>query len=50
MTKWKRIIIPIHVDGNHWVVAVIDFENQRIDIYDSLGGQRGQELQVRISY
>jgi len=32
------IIVPIHVHGNHWTLAVINFKERRFEYYDSLRG------------
>jgi len=34
---YHKLIIPVHVPG-HWVLAVINFRDKRIEYYDSLGG------------
>jgi len=34
---YDKLIIPVHVPG-HWVLAVINFHDNRIEFYDSLGG------------
>ncbi|TFY83206.1 hypothetical protein EWM64_g810 [Hericium alpestre] len=34
---WKQILIPVHLPSEiHWVLAVVDFVDQRIAVYDSL--------------
>ena len=37
--EMKQILFPTHVGGNHWVLAVINFEQQRLELFDSLGGE-----------
>ena len=38
------IIVPIHVNGNHWTLAVINFTLKRFEYYDSLFGDPGDVL------
>lgn len=42
------MVIPMHVDGNHWIVGIVDFEDSKILIYDSgrSATQRIAELEV----
>lgn len=30
------ILVPVHVDGDHWCMAIIDFRRKTIEYYDSL--------------
>jgi len=30
------LMFPIHVDGTHWILAVVNFWKERIEMYDSL--------------
>ena len=32
-----RLAIPIHLNGNHWALAVINFIDERLEYFDSLG-------------
>jgi len=36
----KYIFVPIHKDGNHWTLAVIDMEKKCIQYYDSCAGDK----------
>ena len=47
VARWTRkvdvfakelIIVPVHVHGNHWTLAVINFKEKRLEYYDSLRG------------
>lgn len=40
----NKIFIPIHVAGNHWTLAVINFIDKRFEYYDSLGGKNNELL------
>lgn len=31
--------MPVHVGGNHWCLAVVNFRQKRFEYYDSLGGK-----------
>jgi len=32
-----NLLIPAHVDGNHWIVLRVKFADQLIEVYDSMG-------------
>jgi len=32
-----NLLIPAHVDGNHWIVLRVNFADQLIEVYDSMG-------------
>jgi Ulp1 family protease len=32
------MIIPCHINDNHWTLAVVRFSTKFIEYYDSLGG------------
>lgn len=36
---YKRIIIPEHYNGNHWVIIVVILDEKRIERYCSMGGE-----------
>jgi sentrin-specific protease 1 len=38
------VFVPIHVNGNHWCMACINFTRQRFEYYDSLGGRNTECL------
>jgi len=44
-----KVILPIHL-GNHWCLAVINFQDKRFEYYDSLGGDNPQCLQLLRQY
>ncbi len=33
----KQMFIPCHLNNNHWVCVIVDFEQKIIDYYDSIG-------------
>jgi Ulp1 family protease len=37
LSSYDLVLIPIHVHLNHWTLAVINYQRQRIEYYDSLG-------------
>jgi hypothetical protein len=39
-----RLAIPIHLNGNHWALAVINFIEERLEYFDSLSFDGGQVL------
>ena len=41
---WKMLIVPIHRHGNHWTLALVNFELKQIEYFDSLGGSPGPVL------
>jgi sentrin-specific protease 1 len=36
--KLDYLLMPAHVGGNHWCLAVVNFKQKRFEYYDSLGG------------
>lgn len=34
--KYKKWLIPLHFDGDHFIICLIDFPNKTMNIYDSL--------------
>ena len=41
----RRVIIPLHIHGNHWVVAIIDLMLHTFEYYDSLAGDAAHNAQ-----
>lgn len=39
LIEMDKVLIPIHVSGNHWCLAVINFIKKRFEYYDSMGGR-----------
>lgn len=37
--KLDYLIMPAHVGGNHWCLALVNFKQKRFEYYDSLGGK-----------
>lgn len=48
--SYKSIFVPIHINGNHWTLAVIHNQLQRIDYYDSLGNGNAQCIDTLLQY
>ena len=44
------LIVPIHRDGNHWTLALVDFELKQIEYFDSLGLRAGPVLRTLRQY
>lgn len=44
------MLVPVHVSGNHWCMAMIHFENKTIQYYDSLGHENTPCLKVLSDY
>ena len=38
------LIVPIHCHGNHWTLALVNFELHQLEYFDSLGGSPGRVL------
>ncbi|EDQ89539.1 uncharacterized protein MONBRDRAFT_25282 [Monosiga brevicollis MX1] len=38
---FDKILVPIHVSGNHWCCGCIDFQKKRIEYYDSFHSGAG---------
>jgi len=34
-----KIIVPVNQSNTHWTVAVVDLKNERLEYFDSLGGE-----------
>ncbi|CAK5088918.1 unnamed protein product [Meloidogyne enterolobii] len=45
----QMIFVPVHL-GNHWCMAVIDFEERKIDYYDSLKADNFTCLELLSNY
>ena len=39
----EKLIIPLHVHGNHWTLAVVDNKKKSIYYYDSMSGYEHQD-------
>ncbi|PWW77769.1 cysteine proteinase [Tuber magnatum] len=39
LLKLDYLLMPVHVGGNHWCLAVANFKQKRFEYYDSLGGK-----------
>ncbi|KAF8597822.1 cysteine proteinase, partial [Ceratobasidium sp. AG-I] len=46
----NMIFIPIHIDGNHWICAVIRPQSMVIEIYDSMKVERRNVYQRLCKY
>ena len=44
----KRVIVPLHIHGDHWVAAFIDLEHRTFEYYDSLVGDDGQSIYANL--
>lgn len=41
-----RVIIPCHVNGNHWITVLINMKERKIKVYDSLKCIRTKESEI----
>ena len=46
-TPWRdcqKVLLPVNVDGDHWVALALNFHEQKLHVYNSLRGPtiRGQ--------
>lgn len=39
ITQLDSIYVPVHVNGNHWCLARVNFTQRQFEYYDSLGGE-----------
>ena len=46
-SAFDLVLIPLHVDSNHWVLAVIDMRSRLIQYWDSLSAAHGDDGAVR---
>ena len=46
----SKLFIPINVNRSHWILAVIFFEEKRIQIYDSMNGSGYRYLNMLFDY
>lgn len=44
------LVVPIHCHGNHWTLALVNFGEQRLEFFDSLGGSPGHVLDTLRRY
>lgn len=42
--KHEIVIIPVHENGDHWCLAIIDMRDKTIKYFDSLGGENNAVL------
>ena len=48
LLDFDKVFIPVHVHGNHWCLAVINFLDRRFEYYDSLMGRPAPDLFPRL--
>ena len=41
LLDFDKVFFPVHVNGNHWCLAVINFLDRRFEYYDSLRNRPG---------
>lgn len=47
----EKLLIPIHLEeDNHWCLVLVDFSQQAIKYYDSLGGRNFKCLKIILKY
>ncbi|XP_043270475.1 sentrin-specific protease-like [Venturia canescens] len=47
--KYDKVLVPVHL-GNHWCLAIINFENKTIIYYDSFKGKNPRYLETLLQY
>ena len=45
-----KIIVPVNQSNTHWTVAVMDLKNERLEYFDSLGGEDHECLEHLAQY
>lgn len=48
--EYELIPVPVHVNGVHWCMAIIDFRHRTIRYYDSLGSKNPEVLNKLADY
>ena len=43
---FDKILLPVHVSGNHWSCGCIDFKRKRLEYYDSFQSGTGNFFEV----
>lgn len=38
-----RLLFPLHVNGNHWVLLAFNLRTRQVELYDSLSGRDGKK-------
>ncbi|KAK3283266.1 hypothetical protein CYMTET_9029 [Cymbomonas tetramitiformis] len=38
LIKCRKVFVPVHQQGSHWVLAVINLVDEQVEYYDSMGG------------
>lgn len=46
--KSKLVCIPVHADGTHWYLVVVDVVKKEIKAYDSLRNKKGDIIKSRM--
>ena len=36
----QRVFVPWHMRNDHWALVVLELEAERVDVYDSLRGDK----------
>ena len=44
------LLVPIHMNDNHWTLAVVDFRDKKIGYMDSMGGRNKDCLEALLNY
>lgn len=42
-----KVLVPVHVNKNHWCLAVINLRDTRFEYHDPMGGRNDRCLKVR---
>ena len=48
--NFQKILIPIHINLNHWTLGEIDLDKKCLRYYDSLGGDGTKILKTLLAY
>uniref|UniRef100_A0AC34RT07 Ubiquitin-like protease family profile domain-containing protein n=1 Tax=Panagrolaimus sp. JU765 TaxID=591449 RepID=A0AC34RT07_9BILA len=49
LSEYERLLFPCHVNNSHWTLFIVNFEDESINYFDSLGGEIPEQYQTKLS-
>ncbi len=50
LSQMDKVLIPCHVNGNHWTLSCINYREKQVEFYDSLNGHDRGILDILLQY
>lgn len=45
---WSRLVFPVNVENNHWIVVLINLDIETIEIFDSMAGKEWEKTHQKL--